>query len=171
MSKQRIKMLAGVSFGLLAVALWPSVAWAAPPVHEVILESDSWPMDPEFWAGPAIIWIDGTKYAGSILYTGVGKMNENSWHGTEVKVYDFGALGILELEGTAKTSFAYVSPEHRWHRYTSHAKIVGGTGAFEQARGVFQFVGYTDWDLTGSRPPHAFEGTQASIVGIQVNGP
>ena len=164
---QRSKMLTGVSLALLALVLCASVSWADPPVSEVILESDSWPAASGFWEGPAIIWIDGVRYTGEIFYTAEGKMNKNGWRGTEVKVYDFGALGTLELSGSARTRFSYVSPDHRWHRYSSNARVTGGTGAFTEAQGVFQFVGYTDWDLSGVRPPHAFEGTNSKIVGIQ----
>jgi len=161
------RILVVTSLTLLAVVLCVPSLWADPPVREVILESDSGPAPSGFWEGPAIIWIDGIKYSGEIFYTAEGTMNQNGWHGTEVKVYDFGALGTLELSGRAKTIFAYVSPEHRWHRYSSNVRITGGTGAFAEAQGVFQFVGYTDWDLTGTRPPHAFEGTHSKIVGIQ----
>ena len=175
MTKQRIKILLSVSLGLLAVTLCTSVSWAEPPVCEVILESVSTPnWATGFWEGPATIWIDGIKHQGSILYAAEGETKKNSWHGTEIKVYDFGALGRLDLEGTAKTFFAYVSPEHRWHRYSSHARITGGTGAFEEAHGVFHFVGYTDWVINPPpNPPeaYAFEGTRAKIVGIQQDGP
>ena len=172
MSKQWINILAGVSLGLLAVALCVPALWAKPPVQKVILESDStWDWNDEHpWTGPAIIWIDGVRYEGEISYSGEGKMNWNGWHGTEIHVYDFPGLGTLELEGTAKTTFAFVTDEHRWHRYTSHAQITGGTGAFEEAHGVFQFVGYTDWLL----PPYygpplnfAFSGGKGMIAGIQ----
>ena len=171
MSKQRVR-IAGVSLGVLTVALWASVLWAEPPVREVILESFS---EPNWatgnWEGPATIWIDGIKYEGDIVYSGDGEAKKNGWHGTEIKVYNFGDLGTLELSGTAKTSFAYVSPEHRWHRYTSHVQITDGTGAFAEAHGVFQFVGYTDWLLYPAGPPdaYAFEGAQANIVGIQMD--
>ena len=167
MSKQTINILAGASLGLLAVVLCAPALWAEPPVSEVILESDSWPAPSGFWEGPAIIWVDGVKYSGQIYYSAEGKMNQNSWHGTELKVYDFGVLGTLEVSGSARTVFAYVSPEHRWHRYSSNVRITGGTGAFAMATGTFKFVGYTDWDLTGAQPPHAFEGTHSKIVGIQ----
>ena len=168
MSKQRIKFLTGVSLGLLAVVLCGSALWAEPPFHEVVLESYSSPTGPVFWEGPAIIRIDGVKYLGTIVYSGEGVTNDNGWHGTEVKVYTFPGLGLLEVSGTAKTMFAYVSPEHRWHRYTSHVRITHGEGAFENAHGRFHFVGYTDWDLTWVEPPQAFEGTQARIHGIQL---
>jgi len=167
MNKQTITILASVSLALLAVVMHAPALWAAPPLSQVILESDSWPAPSGFWEGPAIIWIDGIKYSGTVYVAAEGEMTKNSWHGTEVKVYDFGALGILEVSGSARTVFAYISPEHRWHRYTSNVRITDGTGAFATARGTFKFVGYTDWDLTGAQPPHAFEGTRSKIVGIQ----
>jgi hypothetical protein len=171
MMKQGSGFLAKLTLGVLVVGLCASVSWAEPPVRQVILESYSSPnWATGFWEGPATIWIDGIKYEGDIVYIGEGKTKKNSWHGTEIKVYDFGALGRLDVEGTAKTSYAYFSPEHRWHRYSSHARITGGTGAFEKAQGVFQFVGYTDWLINPPpNPPdaYAFEGTRAKIVGIQ----
>ena len=174
MSKQRIRILTVVSLGVLAAILCTPVLWAEPPAQEVTLESDStwdW-VDGNPWMGPAIIWIDGVRYEGTIAYSGDGKQNWNGWHGTETHIYNFPDLGELELSGIAKTTFAYVTEEHRWHRYTSHAKITGGTGAFAEAHGVFQFVGYTDWFL----PPYylpplnfAFVGGKGMIVGIQVD--
>ena len=163
----------GMSLGLLALVLSASALWADPPFHEVILESYSEPnWATGFWEGDAVIWIDGVKSEGTILYWAEGESNKNGWHGTEIKVYDFGPLGWFELSGTAKTTFAYVSPEHRWHRYGSRVTITDGTGVFEEAHGVFHFVGYTNWILT-SLPPdaYAFEGAQAIVVGIQSPGP
>ena len=171
MSKQRVR-IAGASLGVLIVALCASVLWAEPPVTEVILESYSEPnWATGFWEGPATIWIDGIKYEGEIVFSGEGETKKNNYHGTEVKVYDFGDLGTFEVSGTNKTTFAYVSPEHRWHRYTSHVQITDGTGVFAEAHGVFLFVGYTDWLLNPAGPPdaYAFEGTQANIVGIQMD--
>jgi hypothetical protein len=168
MSKPRFKILVGVTLGLLALVLCGSALRAEPPFSEVILESYSSPTGPVYWEGPAIIWIDGDKYLGTIVYSGEGEINNNSWHGTEVKVYSFPGLGLLEVSGTAKTVFAYVSPEHRWHRYSSHVQITYGEGVFEKARGTFNFVGYTDWDLTFANPPLAFEGTRAKVRGIQL---
>ena len=169
MSKQAISILTRVGIGLLALVLSAPALWAEPPVSDVILESDSWPTPAGFWEGPATIWIDGVKYSGQVIAAADGKSNHNqdSWHGTEVKVYDFGALGALEVSGTARTVFAYVSPEHRWHRYYSNVRITGGTGVFAAAKGTFKFVGYTDWDLTWVLLPHAFEGTQSKIHGIE----
>jgi len=160
---------------LLTLTLSTSVSWAEQPFHEVTLESTSSPnWSTGFWEGPAIIYIDGIKYEGDVVYTGDGDSNKNIWQGTEFKVYSFGDLGTMELSGTAKTIFAYVAPgdEHRWHRYSSHSQITGGTGAFAAAQGVFQFVGYTDWHVYPAGPPdaYAFEGTQAKIIGIQMNG-
>ena len=174
MSKQRIWCLTVVSVGLLAVILCSPVVWAGSPAQEVILESDSmWDFDDEHpWTGPAVIWIDGVRYEGTITYTGEGKMNWNGWHGTETHIYDFPDLGELVLSGTAKTYFAFVTDEHRWHRYTSHAQITSGTGAFAGAHGVFKFVGYTDWLLPPYHlPPEAFAftGGDGMIVGIQVD--
>jgi hypothetical protein len=172
MRKRRMRNLTVAGLGILAVILYAPVLWAEPPVSEVILESYSEPnWATGLWEGPATIWIDGIKYEGEIIFSGDGHQNINSYHGTEVKVYDFGGLGMLEVSGTNKTTFAYVSPEHRWHRYTSHVQITNGTGAFANAHGVFQFVGYTDWLLNPAGPPdaYAFEGTQAKIVGIEVD--
>lgn len=171
MSKKRTKFLAGVSLGLLAVALGASVSWAKSPAREVILESYSSPTPSGFWEGPAIMWIGEVKYDGWIFYAGEGRMNANGWHGTEIHVYDFGDLGTLEISGTAKTSFAYVSPDHRWHYYTSHLRVTGGTGAFSDAHGVFQFGGNTDWHVISPVLPFAFAGGQGVIVGIELNGP
>ena len=168
MSKLRTGILSGVSLGFLALVLCGSAAWADPPFHEVVLESFSSPTGPEFWEGPAIIWIDGVKYTGTAIYSSEGEMHANSWSGTEVGVYDFPGLGLFEISGSARTVFAYISPEHRWHRYTSHLRITYGEGAFENAHGRFHFVGYTDWDLTWVNPPKAFVGSQARIHGIQL---
>jgi hypothetical protein len=170
MSKQRVRILTVASLGLLAVILGSPALWAGPPA-QVILESDSWPSGPPPapWVGPAIIWIDGIKYEGTAEFVSEGESNKTGWHGTELQRYDFGDLGTLELSGTAKTTYAYISPEHRWHQYTSHMNITGGTGAFAEAQGVFQFVGYTDWDPNFLRPPHAFIATDAKIVGIQMD--
>jgi hypothetical protein len=174
MSTQRMRMLIVVSLGLVTLMLCTPALWAGPPAQEVILESDStWDFDDANpWTGPAIIWIDGVRYQGEIFYHGEGKMNFNGWHGTEYHDYFFPDLGWLYLSGTAKTSFAFVTPEHRWHRYSSHVKIVGGTGAFAEAHGVFQLVGYTNWLL----PPYylppeafAFTGGKGMIVGIEVD--
>jgi hypothetical protein len=171
MGKQRFGILAGASLGLLVVALCASASWAEPRAQEVILESSSsWDFDPTHpWTGPAIIWIDGDRYVGTISYAGEGRSNWNGWHGTEIHRYNFPGLGELELSGTAKTTFAYVTDEHRWHRYTSHVRITGGTGAFAEAHGVFQFVGYTDWLLPPYHLPpsnFAFSGGKGMIVGI-----
>ena len=106
MNKQTITILASVGLALLAVVMHAPALWAAPPLSQVILESDSWPAPSGFWEGPAIIWIDGVKYSGMVYAASEGEMNKNSWHGTEVKVYDFGALGILEVSGSARTVFA-----------------------------------------------------------------
>jgi hypothetical protein len=173
MSKQRMSVLSLLGLGLLAAVLYSSVLWAESPAQPVILESNStWDfVDEHPWTGPAIIWIDGVRYEGEIFYRGEGKMNWNGWHGTEYHDYYFPDLGWLYLSGTAKTSFAFVTEEHRWHRYSSHVKITGGTGAFAEAHGVFQLVGYTDWLL----PPYylppeafAFTGGNGMIVGIEV---
>ena len=176
MSRQGMSVVSVVGFGLLAVVLCSPVLWAGSPAQEVILESDSWWdfVEEHVWTGPAIIWIDGDRYEGEIFYRGEGKMNWNGWHGTEHHDYYFPDLAggsWLYLSGTAKTSFAYVTPEHRWHRYSSHVKIIGGTGAFAEAHGVFQLVGYTDWLLPPYHLPpsaFAFTGGTGMIVGIQV---
>lgn len=174
MSRQGMSVVSVVGFGLLAVILCAPGLWAEPPVQEVMLESDStWDfVDEHPWTGPAIIWIDGVRYEGTISYTGEGRMNWNGWHGTETHVYDFPELGELVLSGIARTHFAFVTDEHRWHRYSSHVKIVGGTGAFAEAHGVFQLVGYTDWLLPPYHLPpsaFAFTGGKGMIVGIQVD--
>lgn len=167
MNKQRIKILTAVGFGVLALAFCLSVLAGEPPVSEVILESDSWPT-PDGWAGPAIIWVDGVKYTGTALVVAEGKMNKNNWYGTETHWYDFDELGTFELSGTAKTSFDHVTPQHRWHYYTSHASITDGTGAFAEAHGVFQIGGYTDWHIPPPPAPHAWCGGKGMIVGIEL---
>ncbi len=166
MNITKIQILAVGSLGILALAFCLSASTGEPPV-EVILESESEPA-PGGWVGPATIWLEGVKYEGTVLYTHVARtMNDNSWHGVETQIFDFGDLGTLTVSGTAMTTFDYVSPEHRWHHYTSHAKITGGTGAFEEAQGVFQFGGYTDWQLvTGAG--YGWGGAKAVIVGIQL---
>jgi hypothetical protein len=169
MNKQRIKILAAVSLGILALAFCLSASGGKSPISEVILESESWQTPEGTWVGPAIIWVDGVKYEGTILYNAEGKMNKNNWHGTETHWYDFGDLGTFGLSGTAKTSFDYVTPEHRWHYYTSHVSITDGTGAFEEAHGVFQIGGYTDWHMPPFPPDgYAWSGATAMIVGIQL---
>lgn len=172
MNKQKIKILISVSFGILTLAFCLSASGGKSPVSEVILESWSVPDPPpaETWSGEAIIWIDGEKYTGTILYMGEERtMNDNSWHGFETQQFDFGDLGTLEVSGTAMTTFDYVSPEHRWHYYTSHVKITNGTGAFAKAHGVFQFGGYTDWHFPPFPPDgYAWCGATAMIVGIQL---
>ena len=170
MSKHTINVLTVAGFALLALALSSPALWADPPALEVTLESGStWDfVDSHPWTGPAIIWIDGDRFEGTISYTGEGTMNRNGWHGTETHVYDFPGLGELVLSGTAKTYFAYVTEEHRWHRYSAHVMIVNGTGAFADASGVFQLVGYTDWLLPPYHPPSAFAfvGGTGMIIGI-----
>jgi hypothetical protein len=170
MNKQGIKILIAVGFGILGLAICLSALAGEPPV-EVILESTSWPVEGEdYWAGPATIWLDGVKYEGTVLYMHERRtMNDNSWHGVETQQFDFGDLGTLEVSGTAMTTFDYVSPNHRWHHYTSHAKISDGTGAFAEAQGVFQFGGYTDWHFPPFPPAGiGWGGATAKIVGIQL---
>ena len=160
-----------MSFGVLALTICLSALAGEPPV-EVILESWSVP-DPEpaeTWSGEATIWLDGIKYEGTVLYMHERRtMNDNSWHGVETQIFDFGDLGTLTVSGTARTKFDYVSPEHRWHYYTSHTKISDGTGAFAEAQGVFQFQGYTDWHFPPFPPDgYGWGGATAMIVGIQL---
>lgn len=174
MNWQRLSTVTVLGLGLLAVALCSPALGAEPPVQEVILESEStWDFVEEHpWTGPAIIWIDGVRYEGTISYTGEGTMNWNGWHGTEYHDYYFPDLGWLYLSGTAKTYFAYVTEEHRWHRYSSNVKIVGGTGVFAEAHGVFHLVGYTDWLLPPYYwPPEAFAfcGGTGMVIGIEVD--
>lgn len=169
MSKRKMKVLAGVSLALLALAWAVPESRAESASRKVILESKSSPIDQVFWVGPALIWIDGVKYEGTLLYSGDGRMNKNSWHGTETHVYDFPALGTLELSGTAKTQFSYVAPDHRWHYYTSRLQITGGTGAFSEAHGVFRFGGNTEWHIPPPPAPYAFAGGKGTIVGIQLD--
>jgi hypothetical protein len=168
MNKQRIKILAAVGFGVLALAICLTALAGEPPV-EVILESTSWPVD-GYWEGPATIWLDGDKYEGTVLYMHDARTtNDNSWHGVETQIFDFGDLGTLTVSGTAMTTFDYISPNHRWHHYTSHARITDGTGAFAEAQGVFQFGGYTDWHFPPFPPDGiGWGGARAMIVGIQL---
>jgi hypothetical protein len=173
MNRQRIWRLTVASIGLLVVMLCSPVLWADLPAQEVLLEYDS---TPDFvtgeWTGPAIIWIDGVRYEGTVIAICVGSSNANGWHGRETLVFDFPDLGELVFSGVAQTTFAYVTPEHRWHSYASHTRITDGTGVFADAHGVFQFVGYTDWLL----PPYyvppqalAFGGGEGMVIGIQMD--
>ena len=174
MNKQRIKILAAVTFGVLALTVCFSVLAGEPPVSEVILESTSWPVPGEdYWEGPATIWVDGEMWEGTVLYMHErATTNDNSWHGVETQIFDFGDLGTLEVSGIAMTTFDYVSPAHRWHHYTSHAKVTDGTGALAKATGVFQFGGYTDWEIdpdTGFPiSGYGWGGATAKIVGIEL---
>lgn len=180
MKKQRFGTI-GTSLSLLALVLYASVLWAEPPLHEVHLESYSTPnWTTGLWEGDGTVYIDGVKYEGTFLHSADGESNKNGWHGTETQVFDVPGLGTIELAGTTKTVFAYVSPMyagkgHRWHRYTSHLQITGGTGAFAAAQGEFHFGGFTEWFLdftvTPPNPPmtaQAFEGAQAKVIGIQM---
>jgi hypothetical protein len=174
MSDKRLNVSSVLGFGLLALVLCAPVLWAGSPAQEVILESSStWDFVQEHvWTGPAIIWIEGVRYEGEIFYHGEGKTNWNGWHGTEYHDYYFPDLGWLYLSGTGQTFFAFVTPEHRWHRYSSHVKITGGTGVFTEAHGVFQLVGYTNWLLPPYHlPPEAFAftGGTGMIGGIEMN--
>ena len=174
MSNNRVSVLSALGSALLMAVMCVPLLWAGSPAQEVILESSStWDFDDKHpWIGPAIIWIDGVRYEGDFIYTGEGKTNFNGWHGTEYHEYFFPDLGWLYLEGTAITHFAFVTPEHRWHRYSAHVQITGGTGAFAEAHGVFQFVGYTNWLLPPYHMPpeaSAFAGGTGRIVGIQVD--
>ena len=171
MNKHRTKILIAVSLGVLALAFCLSASQGQAPVSEVILEALSSP-GPEGWEGPATIWVDGEKGEGTVLYLHEARTtNENGWHGVETQLFDFGDLGTLTVSGTAMTTFNYISPEHRWHHYTSHAKITEGTGAFAEAQGVFQFEGFTDWEVdpeTGMPTSgYGWGGAKAKIVGIQ----
>jgi len=174
MNKQRIKILTVVTFGVVALAICLSAFADEAPVNEVILESISRPVEgQDYWEGPATIWLDGVRYDGTVLYTHEGgTMDDNRWYGVETQNFDFGDLGTLTVSGTAVTTFDYVSPNHRWHHYTSHTKITSGTGAFAQADGMLLFAGYTDWEVD---PETGFPvsgsgwgGAMAKIVGIQV---
>ena len=115
----------------------------------------------------------GLKYAGSVTYYhDQTAFNDNSWHGFETQVLNFGELGTLESSGPAKTSFQHVTPDHRWHLYSVSSKITLGTGAFENAHGVFQSIGYTDWLFP--EPPNppivtAFGGGKGMIIGIDLS--
>ena len=174
MRNDRVRILSALCFALLVAAVFAPLLWAGSPAQKVTLESSStWDFDDANpWIGTAIIWIDGVRYVGEFFYTGEGTTNFNGWHGTEYHEYFFPDLGWLYLEGTATTKFAFVTPEHRWHRYSAHVQITGGTGAFAEAHGVFQFVGYTNWLL----PPYyippeasAFAGGTGTIVGIELD--
>ena len=48
MNKQTITILASVGLALLAVVMHAPALWAAPPLSQVILESDSWPALSEY---------------------------------------------------------------------------------------------------------------------------
>jgi len=174
MNKQSIKILTAVTFGIVALAICLSAFAGEPAVSEVILESISRPVEgQDYWEGPATIWLDGVRHDGTVLYMHEGgTMDDNRWYGVETQTFDFGDLGTLTVSGTAVTTFDYVSPNHRWHHYTSHAKITSGTGAFAQANGMLLFAGYTDWEtdpetgvpVSGS----GWGGAMAKIVGIQL---
>jgi hypothetical protein len=174
MNKKRIKILIAVTFGILALTVCLSASDGEPPVSEVILESISRPVEgQDYWEGPATIWVDGVMYEGTVLYMHEGgTMDDNRWYGDETQDFDFGDLGTLTVSGIAITTFDYVSPNHRWHNYTSHSRITNGTGAFAEANGVVLFRGYTDWEIdpesglpiSGS----GWGGAMAKIVGIQL---
>ena len=107
------RILVVTSLTLLAVVLCVPSLWADPPVREVILESDSGPAPSGFWEGPAIIWIDGIKYSGEIFYTAEGTMNQNGWHGTEVKGQDHIRV---RLARTPLAPLLLKRENHRWNR-------------------------------------------------------
>ena len=172
MKTQSTKLVLRTGLCLLVFTATVAASWAKPSGREVVFEAYSSPTSEETWEGPAAIWIDGLKYAGSVTYYhDQTAFNDNSWHGFETQVLDFGELGMLEISGPSKTSFQHVTPDHRWHLYSSSAKITVGTGAFENAHGVFQSTGYTDWLFPA--PPVApvitgFGGGKGMIIGIDL---
>lgn len=174
MNKQRIKILTAVTFGVIALAICLSTFAGESPVSEVVLESISRTVEgQDYWEGPATIWLDGVMYDGTVLYMHEGgTMDNNRWYGAETQNFDFGDLGTLTVSGIAITTFDYISPNHRWHHYTSHARITNGTGAFAEANGVLLFRGYTDWETdpeTGFPiSGYGWGGAMAKIVGIQL---
>ena len=168
MKAQSTKLVVRAGSCLLALTTMVANSWAEPPGRKVVFESYSSPTSEGTWEGPATIWIDGTKYPGGVTYYHEQiAMNDNSWHGFETQVLDFGELGMLEISGASKTAFSHVTPEHRWHLYNSSAKITVGTGAFENAHGVFQSIGYTDWFFPTSTVT-GFGGGEGMIIGIDV---
>jgi len=174
MNKHRIKILTAVTFGVIALAICLSTFAGESPVSEVILESTSRTVEgQDYWEGPATIWLDGVMYDGTVLYMHEGgMMDDNRWYGAETQNFDFGDLGTLTVSGIAITTFDYISPNHRWHHYTSHAEITNGTGAFAEANGVLLFRGYTDWETdpeTGFPiSGYGWSGAMAKIVGIEL---
>jgi hypothetical protein len=175
MNKRKCRILAAVILGALVLTVCLSTFADEPTGSEVILESASEPVEnQDYWEGPATIWLDGVMYEGTVLYThGEATMDDTRWYGVETQSFDFGDLGTLEVSGIAATTFDYVSPNHRWHHYTSHTRIINGTGAFAEANGMLLFRGYTDWETdpeTGlPSSGYGWGGATAKIAGIQLS--
>lgn len=160
MNKNRIATIGMAGLIVLAMAAGTSVAVAESPVQEVTLLAVH-PQGPlDLFNIPSTIWIGGNEYQGTCAWIPVsGHETKKAGHGFADVYYDFPGLGSLQLwERYKSTHVAYEEyPDGGYHQsnvYSAIEVIIEGTGAFENAHGVFQIEGTTQWWFT---PPTTLE--------------
>jgi hypothetical protein len=169
MNEQTIKILTGVGLSIFVLTLCTSTSPAQAPPAEIpqapgsaaLLVTDS-TSGLDGWTGPATLWLDGVKWAGTLtgLEHSDGVVTDSSWHGELRYSYDFGELGTFDLLGPGRTTFDVVEPNYRWHAYKGALRLVDGTAVFAGAQGLFEADGYTRW-FTDQEPWAGMAGESA----------
>lgn len=154
----RNKKLVVVAAAIFVLALGGALLGQEPPIHEVTFEA-FFEKDPYVggpWYGVITICIEGQEYQGTAVWQNYKSHgNKNGSHGFATATYDFPDLGSINIWESYKTSYDLVEPDHRKHGYSGTERITGGTGAFEEAIGVFNFEGYTEFWILSLDPFYA----------------